>query len=97
MRRESWGTNSLPGRRCIPDARRVFDDPVERRACFAEEIRRMDQQSMIEVNRREAREEGLAEGEAMGLAKGQAQGLADLLELDLKEVRRLAAKFGLVH
>ncbi len=57
----------------------------------------MDQQSMIEVNRREAREEGLAEGEAMGLAKGQAQGLADLLELDLKEVRRLAAKFGLVH
>ncbi len=106
----------------ITAAHEFFKDEAERRAYFAEEIRRMDELSIIEGNRREAWEEGWAEGEAQGEARGEARGkaqgkdeekervvrnfleklpdfgkAAELLGIDLKEIRRIAEKFGLLH
>ncbi len=84
----------------ITAAHHFFDDPVERRAYFAEEIRRMDEQSLIEGNRREAKEEGRAEGRAEGIINERERLVRNLLEklqdlgkvaalseLDLEEVR----------
>ncbi len=84
----------------ITATRRFFDDPAERRAYFAEEIRRMDEQSMIEGNRREAREEGRAEAEE-NMVRTVLKQLPDLnkaaslLGLDIERVRGIAEKFGL--
>ncbi len=84
---------------------RLIDDPAERRAYFAEEIRRMDEQSMIEA----ARAKGYAEGYAEGVAKTKERMVrtflekwpdmnkaVELLGLDLEEVRRIAKKFSLL-
>ena len=93
----------------ITAAHHFFDDPVERRAYFAEEIRRMDEQSLIEGNRREAKEEGRAEGRAEGEAKAEERLVLNLLKhvdlmdaafmlnLDVDKVRSIAEKFGLRH
>ena len=89
----------------ITAAHHFFDDPIERRAYFAEEIRRMDEQSLIEGNRREAKEEGIAEGEAKAeerlvlnlLKHVDLMDAAFMLNLDVDKVRSIAKKFGLRH
>ncbi len=89
----------------ITAARHYFSNPAERRAYFAEEIRRMDEISVIEGNRQEAKAEGIAEGEARAeerIVRAVLEKLpdpskaAELMGLDLKEVRRIASKFGLL-
>ena len=89
----------------ITAERHYFSNPAERRAYFAEEIRRMDELSVIEGNRQEAMAEGIAEGKAMAEERMVRTFLeklpdpnkaAELLGLDLKEVRRIASKFGLL-
>ncbi len=89
----------------ITAARHYFSNPAERRAYFAEEIRRMDEISVIEGNRREARAEGIAEGKTNAKERmvrtflekwPDMRKAAELLGLELKEVRRIASKFGLL-
>ena len=85
----------------LAELRRI-DDPAKRRGYFAEEIRRMDEISVTEENRREAWEEGKIETRE-SMVRTVLEKLhdmtkvADLLDLDLKEVRRIATKFGLLH
>ena len=76
----------------LAELRRI-DDPAKRRGYFAEEIRRMDEISVIEGNRREERETLVCHflEKLPDLSKA-----AELLGLDLKEVRRIAEKFGLL-
>ena len=77
----------------ISAARHYFDNPEERRAYINEEFRRMDEISVIEGNRREERETLVCHflEKLPDLSKA-----AELLGLDLKEVRRIAEKFGLL-
>ncbi len=86
----------------ITAAHECSKDEAECWICFAEKIRRMDELSIIEGNRREAWEKGVAE-EKERVVRNFLEKLpdlskaAELLGLDLKEVRRIAEKFGLLH
>ena len=83
-----------------------FNNPEEFRRYQDRELYRMDRES----ERRGLLEKGLEQGLEQGIIETQESmvrtvlgklhdiaKVADLLDLDLKEVRRIAAKFGLLH
>ncbi len=74
----------------ISAARHYFDNPEERRAYINEEFRRMDEISVIEGNRKEAWEEGLAEGLAEGEERGVESSIAKVINsLSIADIARL--------